>query len=38
MATLEDNGDRDAAQQALLTWLDRTILQLEDKISRRPAP
>jgi hypothetical protein len=38
IATLEDKGDRDAAQQALLAWLDRTILQLEDEASRRPAP
>jgi hypothetical protein len=38
IATLEDKGDRDAAQQALLAWLDRTILQLEDELSRRPAP
>jgi hypothetical protein len=35
IATLEAKGDRDSAEQALLAWLDRTILQLEDKLSRR---
>ncbi len=38
IATLEDKGDRDAAQQALLAWLDRTILQLEEELSRRSTP
>ena len=38
IATLEDKGDRDAAQQALLTWLDRTILQLEGELARRGTP
>lgn len=38
IATLEEKGDRDATQQALLAWLERTILQLEDEASRRPAP
>jgi hypothetical protein len=35
IATLEEKGDRDYAEQALLAWLDRTILQLEDELSRR---
>jgi hypothetical protein len=38
ISTLEDKGDRGAAKQALLAWLDRTILQLEGEASRRPAP
>ena len=38
IATLESKGDRDAAQQALLAWLDRTILQLEEELSRRSTP
>ena len=37
IASLEDKGDRDAAEQALLAWLDRTILQLEEELSRRSA-
>jgi hypothetical protein len=35
IAALEEKGDRDSAEQALLAWLDRTILQLEDELSRR---
>ena len=38
ISTLEDKGDREAAQQALLAWLDRTISQLEDEAAQRPAP
>ena len=37
IASLEDKGDRSAAEQALLAWLDRTILQLEEELSRRRA-
>jgi hypothetical protein len=37
ISTLEEKGDSDTAKQALLTWLDRTILQLENEASRRPA-
>jgi hypothetical protein len=37
IASLEDKGDRDSAQQALRAWLDRTILQLEEELSRRSA-
>ncbi len=35
IASLGDKGDRDAAEQALLAWLNRTILQLEEELSRR---
>lgn len=35
IATLQDRGDRDSAEQALLAWLDRTIVQLENELSRR---
>jgi hypothetical protein len=35
IAVLEEKGDRDSTEQALLAWLDRTILQLEDELSRR---
>jgi len=35
IAHLESKGDRDSTEQALLAWLDRTILQLEDELSRR---
>ena len=35
IASLEDATDRERAEQALLTWLDRTILQLEDKLARQ---
>ena len=37
IASLEDQGARDAAEQALRAWLDRTILQLEEELSRRSA-
>jgi hypothetical protein len=37
IASLEEKGDRDAAQQALLAWLDRTIAQLEDELAGRGA-
>jgi hypothetical protein len=37
IASLEEKGDRAAAEQALLAWLDRTILQLEEELTRRGA-
>jgi hypothetical protein len=38
IATLEEKGDRDSAEQALIVWIDRTILQLEEELSRRKMP
>ena len=35
IAALEEKGDRDAAEKALLEWLDRTILQLETELAQR---
>jgi hypothetical protein len=35
IASLEDKGERAAAEQALRAWLDRTIVQLEDELARR---
>ena len=37
IASLEDKGGRDSAEQALRAWLDRTIQQLEKELSRRRA-
>lgn len=36
IAALEQKGDRDAAEEALREWLDRTIAQLEEELARRP--
>ncbi len=33
--SLEQKDDREAAEQALLGWLDRTIKQLEEELNRR---
>jgi hypothetical protein len=38
IAVLEEKGDRGTAEKALLEWLDRTILQLEDEKGQRPTP
>jgi hypothetical protein len=38
IAALEEKGDRDAAEKALLDWLDRTIGQLETELAQRRAP
>ena len=35
IAALEEKGDREAAEKALLEWLDRTILQLEAERAQR---
>jgi len=38
ISTLEERGDREAAEKALLEWLDRTILQLETELAQRIPP
>lgn len=38
IAALEERGDREAAEKALLEWLDRTILQLEKELAQRIPP
>jgi hypothetical protein len=38
IAALEDRGDREAAEKALLEWLDSTIPQLEKELARRITP
>jgi hypothetical protein len=35
IAGLEGRGSRERAEKALLQWLDRTILQLEEELARR---
>lgn len=39
IAALEEKGDRESAEKALLQWLDRTISQLEEELTKRtPRP
>ena len=38
IAALEERGDHEAAEKALLEWLDRTILQLETELAQRIPP
>jgi len=38
IAALEERGDREATEKALLEWLDRTILQLEKELAQRITP
>ncbi|PYV17805.1 MAG: hypothetical protein DMG21_07175 [Acidobacteria bacterium] len=38
IAALEDRGDREAAEKALLVWLDSTILRLEKELAERIPP
>lgn len=38
IAALEERGDREATEKALLEWLDRTILQLENELAQRVTP
>jgi hypothetical protein len=35
IADLEERGDREGAEKALLHWLDRTISQLEEELAKR---
>jgi hypothetical protein len=37
IADLEQKGDREGAEQALLAWLDRTISHLEEELAKRTA-
>jgi hypothetical protein len=34
IATLEEEGDREKSEQALMDWLERTISRLEEKVRR----
>lgn len=36
IAALEERGERDAAEAALLGWLNRTIAKLEEELAGRP--
>jgi hypothetical protein len=38
IATLEEKGDREGAEEALLAWLNRTIASLEEELAKRHAP
>jgi len=38
IAAMDERGDREAAEKALLEWLDRTILQLENELAQRVPP
>lgn len=37
IAALEERGDREGAEKALLEWLDRTIAELEEELAKRVA-
>jgi len=38
IAAMEEKGDREGTEKALLEWLDRTIVQLEEELARRATP
>jgi hypothetical protein len=38
IAALEERGDREGAEEALLGWLDRTISELEEELAKRRTP
>lgn len=38
IADLEERGDRDGAEEALLSWLDNTIAKLEKELAERQTP
>ena len=38
IAALEERGDREGAEEALLAWLDRTITSLEEEWAKRHTP
>jgi hypothetical protein len=38
IAALEEKGNREAAEKALLQWLNRTISQLEGDLAKRQSP